>query len=245
MNGADLRNFIISIFSGIVLLLIGAWTQRLMSAWRFRFQRRIWRSFAREAELGICLTARPGPLRRSTRRLSLSEVRAVADIVPLLSRLGIRYALLEASTADADILGKMNLLIFGSTFVNDVSREFVEFLGSILPMSSNEEPRQITIANQIYTPIYSADGSRVVQDYALVVRAHNPYDKTHSRWALMIMGCHGFGTEGASRVLISRTLIRKILSEADDKPFAAVVSVRIVGRAYDCQIVEIHSLEGA
>jgi hypothetical protein len=169
----------------------------------------------------------------------------VADIIPLLSRLGIRYTLLEASTADADTLGKMNLLIFGSTFVNEVSREFVEFLGSVLPMSSSMEPRQVTIANQEYTPTYSADGSHVVHDYALVVRAHNPYNKTSSRWALLIMGCHGFGTEGASRVLISRTLIRKILSEAGDKPFAAVVSVRIVGRAYDSEILEIHPLPGA
>jgi len=245
LNGADLTNFAIGIFSGIALLLVGAVSQRLIDAWRFRSERRIWRLFAREAELGICLTTRRGPFPKSTHRLSLSEVRPVADIVPLLSRLGIKYTLLEASTADADTLGKMNLLILGSTFVNKVSREFVEFLGPVLPMSSSMEPRQITIANQKYAPTYSADGSRVVHDYALVVRAHNPYDKTHSRWALMIMGCHGFGTEGASRVLISRILIRKILSEADDKPFAAVVSVRIVGRAYDSEIVEIYSLAGA
>ncbi len=166
----------------------------------------------------------------------------MADIIALISRLGIKYTLLEASTADADTLGKMNLLIFGSTFVNEVSRELVEFLSPVLPMSSSMEPRQITIANEKYTPSYSADGNRVIHDHALVVRAHNPYDKTRSRWAMMIMGCHGFGTEGASRVLISGTLIHQILSRADDKPFAAVVSVRIVGRVYDSEILEVYPL---
>jgi hypothetical protein len=169
----------------------------------------------------------------------------VADIIPLISRLKIKYTLLEASTADADILGRMNLLVLGSTFVNEVSREFVEYLRSTLPISSSMEPRQITIANQTYAPTYSNDGSRVVHDYALVVRAPNPYDKTRSRWALMVMGCHGFGTEGATRVLIYGTLIRRILSEVGNGPFAAVVSVRVVGRAYDSQIVRVFSLLGA
>ncbi len=57
-------------------------------------------------------------------------------------------------------------------------------------MSSSMEPREIAIANQRYAPTYSSDGSRVIHDHALVVRAHNPYDKTRARWALMVMGCH-------------------------------------------------------
>jgi hypothetical protein len=245
LNGPDLRDLIINILAGIILVLLGSWSQRLLVAWRFRYQRRIWRIFAGKTELGICLTTRPGPLPRSTRRLSLSEVRAVADIIPLISRLGVNYTLLEASTADADILGKMNLLVLGSTFVNEVSREIVEFLAPAIHMSTGIEPRHITVSNRRYEPSYSNDGTRVVHDHAIVVRAHNPYDKSQTRWALMVMGCHGFGTEGAARVLTHSILIRKILSEAGSEPFAAVVSVRIVGRAYDSDILEIYPLPAA
>ena len=241
----DVRDLLINIVAGILLIGLGALGRALLGLWLYRSERRLWKSFRGSPQLQICLTTRAGPYPRSTQRVSLAEVRAVAEVTPILERLKIRYKLMPSTNSSDSSLGNHNPLILGSTFVKEVARRAVELLGPRLPAVVTEDPREVVVSNRHYGPQYADGSQRVLQDHALIVRAHNPYDPTGSRWMFLIMGCHGFGTAGASRLLTQETMSRTIQSTIGDGAFAAIVSVKVVGETYQASVVEAYALPGA
>jgi hypothetical protein len=241
MTQSTLSNFAINIVAGAALIVLGFVLRSARSRYSSRDWRKLWKMFLGQ-DLGILLTTREGPLRRSTRRVSLAETKVVTTLIPLLHSLSIRYVLLDQDEVATRSLGNWNLLVLGGPGVNEASRRITELIQVALPFSWGFEPVSVNIANRTYAPSYDPGTEKVIQDYGVIVRTLNPYDSSRKHWVLLIMGCHGFGTEGAAQVLAERRLSHELLDAVGGRPYVAIVSIRIQDGNYLVHVEETYLL---
>lgn len=234
-------SFAINIIAGIALVVLGILLRSLRARYKSRAWRKLWAVFLGK-DLGIVLTTREGPLPRSTKRISFAEARVVTDLIPLLHSLSIRYILLDQEELAASSPGNWNLLVLGGPSVNETARRMIDIIQTALPFSWKLEPVGISIANRVYEPSYDSVSKKVTQDYGVIVRVPNPYDNSRQRWVVMVMGCHGFGTEGTAQVLRERHLSQELVKAVGDKPFVAIVAVGVRGGSYLVHVEEVYLL---
>jgi hypothetical protein len=239
MIGVD---FLVNITAGLALIAIGYTSRKAVFAFRTRNERRLWRPLRSGAELRVAITTRPGPLKRSTPRVSLSEVRVLTGIIPTLLRLGIRYSLTDSFLQNLDGARRCNYLILGGPAVNELSAEALRLLDPRLPAGFDLSEVAITISNRRYAPTYDEQTGLVQKDYGLVIRAQNPFSEGRPFSIILVMGCHGYGTAGAANLLTSEKLAAELLRKIGDDSFLAIVSVTMAGTGYDTKIEEIYGL---
>ena len=234
-------SFAENIIAGIALIVLGVALRSLRARYNSRAWRKLWRAFLGK-DLGILLTTREGPLRRSTRRISFAEARVVTDFIPLFHSLNVRYNLLDQEEMATSSLGNWNLFVLGGPAVNQAARRIVELIQTMLPFIWRYDPVGISIADRVYEPSYEPGTGKVVQDYGVIIRIANPYDNSRQHWVMLVMGCHGFGTEGTARVLRENQLSQELVNEVGDKSFVAIVAVGVRDGSYLVHIEEVYSL---
>jgi hypothetical protein len=234
-------DFLINLAAGVALLVLGYASRRSVLVVKTRNERRLWRALRSNVELKVAITTRPGPLNRSTPRVSLNEVRVLTGVIPTLLRLRIRYSLIDSFVRDISVAAHCNLLILGGPGVNELSAAGLKVLGPRLPAGFDLSEVAITISNRRYSPTYDESGA-VTKDYGLVIRARNPFSDDSSLSAIFVMGCHGYGTGGAANLLTTEKLAAELLNQVNDGAFLAIVGVTVAGAGYLTEIEEIYRL---
>jgi hypothetical protein len=225
-----LKDFAVNILAGVALLLAGLVSRQILSRLRTRAARRLWRASVRDG-LTIALTSRKGSSPRNGDRASLSEVRALLELIPTLSRLGIRYTLIASFIGTASRVTNKHILLLGGPNANELSRAALELLVPRLVIEADDHP-SFTVFGRRYEPRYSANKSVVIETYGLVVRTTNPFSANTNLTATIVIGLHGLGTGGAARLLVDENLLRRLTPQIARTDFVAIVRVRPVGDEY-------------
>jgi len=79
-------------------------------------------------------------------------------------------------------------------------------------------------------------------DYGIVARIANPFDGLGHHKALILGGCHGFGTEAAVRFVGNKELLDSLQRKVGRNDFAALIRSAVEGRRAQTPRVEILSI---
>lgn len=214
-----LISVILNVASSIVFFLLGVSIDRAGTWVRLRHLRNVWKPFLSKKTTYIVLSTRPGPHPRSTPRVSLNEVRAYAAIREVLSSLKVLPNPIDSDARMQD-LSDANLVVLGGPAANAVAGELWRRLSPKLPFTFDMNRLSLKVADREYVPKESTSGA-LERDYALLVRVASPLDSR--RAALMCLGCHGYGTLGAARVLTDVSLAKQMLRMTGNKGFSAAL----------------------
>jgi hypothetical protein len=239
MIGID---FAINVAAGIALVAFGAISRKAVVAYKTRNERRLWRPFRTKGNLAIAVTTRPGPLARSTPRVSLTEIRVLIKLIPTLEKLGIHYHLIDSTANSLGQAGDFHLLVLGGPATNELTREALKILQPRLPAGFDLSTLAVAVADRRYTPKYNNGTGTVDLDYGMVVRISNPFSSDDSLSAIFVMGCHGYGTAGAARILTSEKLAAELLMRVRDDPFLAILETKVAGSHFDTRLREVYPL---
>lgn len=84
-------------------------------------------------------------------------------------------------------------------------------------------------SEKLYIPIYDDVKKTWSLDYGILIRTKNPYNP--KKKAVLLGGCHGYGTEAASKILtdtkLGNPILRDINEEFEDKDFILIFSCEI------------------
>jgi hypothetical protein len=177
--------------------------------------------------------------------VSLAEVRAFANLLPVMNYLRISYKFTDYPWHNASALGDCNLLTLGGPGVNKVTAEALQILQSKLPFRFDIQSLCIEVGNRQYKPVYDAGTHKVTTDYAIILRAHNPFNSSHETECIMVMGCHGFGTEGASLCLRDRKLANELTKQSKKSSFVSILEVSPHLDSYVTKVLETYVLPEA
>lgn len=224
-----LNEFTINLVAGVALIFLGFVSRQLVTLFRTRATRRIWRGLHSKSSLTITLSAKPGRSPEANPRASFDEVRVLTSLIPTLIRLRIEYSIVDSTIGAARNLTSSNLLIIGGPNSNEVSREALRLLAPLLSIEIDREGPGVTVDDRHYAPQYGDSRTEVCYDYGFIIRAPNPFSSNPSLSATLIMGFRGIGTAGAAQALTDEILARKILDEVGLANFVIVVGVRPIG----------------
>ena len=115
------RDFVVNIIAGIALLALGFLSRYVLSRFRTRTTRRLWRGSV-ENGLTIALSTRKGPLPRSGTRAGFSEVRALLALIPTLSQIRVPYTVTESLISTASQVTNKHVLLIGGPNSNELSK---------------------------------------------------------------------------------------------------------------------------
>lgn len=179
-----------------------------------------------DKHVAVMLSIREGPFTRSTPRVSLAEIDAIVNLRSVTGNKA-QFELLS-NTDNLKVLENWNILLLGGPSANTASAEALGRLKKQIPFIFDADSRCITIANRKYTPVYSDDGTTVLRDYAVIVKAKNIFSESSKDTKLfLLMGLHGYGTRGAALALVDSAISKAIWRKVKTNNFSAVISVDI------------------
>ena len=234
-------DFLVNIIAGIALLVLGFISRHVVTRFRTRATRRLWRGSV-TGELTIALSTRKGRLPRSGTRTGFSEVRALLALIPILSQIRVPYTVTESLVSTANHVTNKHILLIGGPESNELSRAALSLMPLRFEIGDDPEARSFTIFGRCYESTYSPDKSLVEEDYGVVVRTLNPFSSDSSLTATLVMGSHGLGTGGAAQLLVDEHLVRRVAAQVPLHEFLVVVRVRSVGNDYVVKLEAVHAL---
>ena len=135
-----------------------------------------------------------------------------------------------------------NLIILGSTHANLVCREIMSHPSLENPPFKFEMVEMVEKDNKKHKCIKTEAGfyptrdnqesvkkisDQVEEDYGILLRATNPFDKNEKNKVLILGGNHGFGTQAAMKFVANRGLIKFLRSKVYDSDFEAVFRAKV------------------
>lgn len=228
--GAAFSSIATGIISSLIYSLVSATIA--ISLWRFRARRyrKIWAEALRfRAESLIILSARAARHANDVPRCSASEVRALVKATALLQRFRTQNYFRVSTDVSDDELRSKNLIVLGSGKANVVAARAIRSL-SPAGLSFDPTGRTIHLNGHSYAPEYDSSGA-LTADYALIVKAANPFRhyQSQARTLLMFMGLHGIGTEGAVLAATDRSPLLDMARRVDGDDFMSVIKVHVNG----------------
>ncbi|MFI1394954.1 hypothetical protein [Streptomyces sp. NPDC020681] len=229
--GAAFSSIATGIASSLVYSLAAA--ALAVAIWRVRARRyrKIWAEALRfRAESLIILSARAANHIHDVPRCSASEVRALVKATALLQRFRTQNYFRVSTDVSDDELRSRNLIVLGSGRANVVAARAFRSL-SPPGLSLDTVGRTIRLNGRTFAPEYDDDSGALVVDYALIIKAANPFRHYQSqpRTLLMFMGLHGIGTEGAVLAATDRSPLLDIARQVDGDDFMSVIKVDVNG----------------
>lgn len=236
-----LYDITISLISSSVYFILGVIAHKVFIKFLEYRRYTIWKTFNNKNDLGIRLSIRPGPFPTSTPRTSVAEVTALAELLPIFKKMGIKA---EIATESAEIVFKhyQNILAIGGPTANDVTANLIQKYDTFLPIKLVENPIGFEVGNKKYAPIYSSDGSNLVSDYALLALFQEKKPDKNYKTNLIVMGCRGIGTQGCISSIQSKELIDLYKNSNRPKSFVAIVKVDVKNDELCSHIVEFFPL---
>jgi hypothetical protein len=234
-------DFFVNIIAGIALLALGFVSRHVVTRFRTRATRRLWRSSVAEG-LTIALSTRKGRLPRSGTRTGFSEVRALLALIPMLSQIRVPYTVTESLISTASQITNKHILLIGGPNSNELSKAALSLTSLQFQIGDDPNARSFTIFDHCYESTYSSDKSLVEEDYGVVVRTVNPFSSDSGLTATLVMGSHRLGTGGAAQLLVDEHLIRRVAAQVTLSAFLVVVRVRSVGNEYAVKLEAVHAL---
>lgn len=220
-------DILIDLVASALFVLLGFYSKKLLNHYRLRNYRAIWYPFySFEPEVAIVLTTRPGPLPRSTMRVSLNEMLAFSEIQAVFRELNIKSYPFLGNEVDKAELASKHIVCLGGPKANNTSALIWASIQDKIPFYFDIENQEIHVAHRIYKPEYDNEG-RVKCDYGLVVRIRNPFSSNLSRYTMIAFGCHGHATYGAIRGVLREDLVQELFRKVKRQDFAAIVQVNL------------------
>ena len=223
-----MTGFIGGVVSSLVASVVGHLALKRLRTRRLRNEFReaalLWRPFFDSETLAV-LTARRGPLPRSTPKVSFREVEAMRRLSELFSTHGSAIGVTDSEEVQLETLHSRNLILLGSQKENQATQH----VRGLLPMRIGYDVEgNLTFGDHTY-PTIPSDGTQIMVDHALVVRCPNPFGSGGK--LLLIAGNHGAATAAAANFLTSPSGIAKVGARLGGSDFVAVVKVKMVGSA--------------
>jgi len=221
-------DIVINIIASILYFVLGVVSLYFLRKLRAWSKTRLISTIYNDKTLVIALTTRNGPFSQSTPRVSFAEVDAIINLKALVGN-KIHIDLLK-HPHETTILSEKNILSLGGPLANLTAAQALESLKHRLPFVFQVEPsRKIVIAERVYAPVYSKDGDRIIQDYAVIIKAENPFTEIEStsKKIFMMMGLHGYGTRGAVLAMTDAIISKEIWRKVNTGNFSAVIRIDI------------------
>lgn len=210
----------LNVIASILFFAMGMAAERALTWFRMRSLRHLWAPFRGARNLVVAMTTRQGPLARSTPRISLRELEAFVAIARAISPMRLEPRVVDSEVRLRDVADK-NIVILGGPSANRLAAEVLRATAKT-PFAFDAERQAISVSDRTYTPVENEAGA-LQRDYALLLRLRSPFRS--DRLMLMCLGCHGFGTLGAARVLTDSGLAKQLLGATKGAEcFAALLS---------------------
>lgn len=238
VDTTNIINGVISsgIWAIILAILASSWT---FASNNYRKKKKyvIWSKIDKKKELAIMMSLRDGAHPTSTKRTSLSEAIALADIIPIYKELKLKYKILPEYHKDI-LTNYSYILSMGGPTANKLTKECLSkyHIPVVLRYKSeNPEARTTQVGIQygdiLYSPIYSDDSKNVSTDYSLIIAIFEKTSENQHTYIdgakIIVVGCHGFGTRGAIECLQSKELAKKF-KQFDENSFVAIVECNVL-----------------
>jgi len=215
-----MENFIVGVVSGIVatiVITLSVLTYHRIGDWlNFRPFYKIWAPFADSSTI-IALT---GKQQGHTLKVSINETDAAKHIQKLLSR----SPKVQIAVSDDEILPLegSNVITLGSEHVNEITRSLLASVAGSINYSYTAD-NNLIVNGEFFKSIY--EDNVLIEDYALVCKAVNPFSDRHKFIALA--GNHGIGTQGAVIAITTKKLADSIIREVGKSDFFAIIKTQI------------------
>jgi hypothetical protein len=214
-----LISFLINIAACFAFVILGYISNITYQWFKLSSFRTIWKPFLRDKSVTVVLSTRPGPLKRSTPRVSFDEMQAYADINKTLTKINISTIPVSSEIALEEIREK-NLVILGGPIANKVTANFWPIISKQLPFYFDLEKQIILAGQREYSPQLN-ENNILTKDYGIIMRVPNPL--SNDKYIVLAMGCHGFSTHGLINMMVKIESAKEIINATNNKDFAALV----------------------
>jgi hypothetical protein len=206
---AELINVLINLFTALVGYVIGRLWEHMRVRWRYRKARRFWRS-AVDGRFQIVVSRFDvDGFREPTGVVGGGDAIAERLLADIFQDIGLDRP--ETVFVDEPTLDRsLNLIILGGPSTNRIAREALEYVqprlnvvdpGPGMPMvvqdSANVDESSAGPTKAMREFVANPNSERMT-DYGVIVRAHNPFDKTKA--LVVISGAYGYGTWAGVRL---------------------------------------------
>ena len=218
-----LDSFLINIAASVTFVFLGYISNNIYQWLKLSSFRIIWKPFLNDNIVNVVLTTRPGPLERSTPRISFNEMQAYANINKTLSNINISTIPVSSEMTTKEHLDK-NLIILGGPIANKVTENFWPLISKQLPFYFDQEKMTIIAGQREYCPQLD-ENNILIKDYGIIMRLLNPYN--NNKYIVLAMGCHGFSTHGLINMMVEIKSAKKLIKATKNKDFAAIVEFNL------------------
>jgi hypothetical protein len=212
-------SFLIHLAASITFVILGYISNSIYQWFKLSSFRTIWKPFLRDKSVTVVLSTRPGPLKRSTPRVSFNELQAYVNINKTLTKINISTIPVSSEIALEEIREK-NLIILGGPIANKVTANFWPIISKQFPFYFDLEKQIILTGQRDYCPQLN-ENSILTKDYGIIMRVSNPYN--NDKHIVLAMGCHGFSTHGLINMMVKVESAKKLIKATNNKDFVALV----------------------
>ena len=233
-------DIIIGIVSSLAYFILGVLAHKLLLYASERNRGIVFGVFEKKEKLGIRMSIRSGPKATSTPRVSIAEVSALTELIPVLKMIGQKFEL-TSETSSYIMKHYNNILAIGGTKANDVTKMVYERYQHIWPVRINEDTG-FEVGAKLYSSVYSDDGTKLLTDYGLVALIKEKSGDKAEKNVMLVMGYRGYGTEGAVKCLQSKEFVKIYNRYKKPQRFMAIVKVDFREDGMETSIVEFFPL---
>jgi hypothetical protein len=245
MDWKVLLDLIVNLAAGLIGFWIGWIWQKGKKLIGFRKARHFWKPFA-DGKLRVII-GRFLEFKsfEESGFVGLGCAIGLTELSAYFEEVGLKeFTVSYADRLDGDDL-KTNLVLLGGPDANAVTREVIPRISSELQLG-NPTNYEISIydsqTTKMYAPSRSPLTNEIDKDYAVIIRAENPFAPT--KQILLIAGSYGYGTWAGVRFAISKQFLDNSIV-AENKSLECLIETDIVRETpQDIRLIILRSLEG-
>jgi hypothetical protein len=235
-GGNMVSDFLINIAASAAFFILGVSSTFLYKLYKLRHLKDLWRVFLKDKSINVILSTRPGPHARSTPRVSLNEMQGFVILSQLLGRLNVAVKPVDSMVRLSE-LADSDLIVLGGPSANNIAAEIWHRISDRIPFALDIPLQAIRVGSRCYEPIID-QGGHITKDFAIIIRGPQPLNP--QKQMFLFLGCHGYGTLGAVRI-VTDTILGKELAKncKNSKAFAAIAQFDLQNQSIvSCEIVE-------
>ncbi len=225
----------------LLCTVCGAAATKLWALWKSQGRLMIWNVLKNGNPLSIAMTMRDGQSITSTPRVTLAEVIVLADVLPILSQLNVKYEII--SSKDYKITNATNLLCIGGPKANPITASLFAQYGNSFPIKIELDPFSIVVGEKRYTTEYTTDNQKILADYGVVLVICSTGSTGKQNCKIAAFGGRGFGTRGTVQSLSSNDLIKRFKRYPKNKSFLAVIRVTEENDEFQTSVQDFYPLD--
>lgn len=213
---------------GIVMFVLGWLAKQATVRWRTRKRRRIWRPFLKQPPpIPVLLTDKDGANIGSPRKISVTDVKAYADIRSAFQEIGGEVSLKAGSSSQVSEIVNGAFIVLGGPKFNSVASHVMERLGRRLPISldyADEGAPYFRYRDQELRTEYNGS-KQVIRDFGLLVRiCELDRDLTTRYPAILMFGLRGHGTQQVVDAVLNHVPLINDIIEHENEDYWALFS---------------------